>query len=104
MIHVVDAERDAREPFAARVENGLEALNPDNLMCQAIKAAKDAVPEVGVLTDVALDPYTSHGHDGLVDVHGYVLNDETAAVLVEQHGLPALCRALFNANEFLFIP
>jgi porphobilinogen synthase len=71
-------------PQDRRSDTGLEALNPDNLMCQAIKAAKDAVPEVGVLTDVALDPYTSHGHDGLVDGQGYVLNDETAAVLVEQ--------------------
>src|SRR5579872_4214601 len=93
---IADRAREARDlgipciaffpntPQDRRSDTGLEALNPDNLMCQAIKAAKDAVPEVGVLTDVALDPYTSHGHDGLVDVHGYVLNDETAAVLVEQ--------------------
>jgi delta-aminolevulinic acid dehydratase/porphobilinogen synthase len=47
-------------------------------MCRAIRAIKDAVPEIGVLTDVALDPYTSHGHDGLLDAQGYVLNDETA--------------------------
>jgi porphobilinogen synthase len=57
-------------------------------MCRAIKAIKDAVPEVGVLTDVALDPYTSHGHDGIVDP-GYVLNDETSAVLVDQALLQA---------------
>ncbi len=63
---------------------GEEALNPDNLMCRAIRALKDAVPEIGVLTDVALDPYTSHGHDGLLDDTGYVLNDETAEVLVGQ--------------------
>src|SRR3546814_13972424 len=53
-------------------------------MCQAIRALKDAVPEVGVLTDVALDPYTSHGHDGLLDATGYVVNDMTAEALVEQ--------------------
>ncbi|SEM56360.1 porphobilinogen synthase [Sphingomonas gellani] len=67
-----------------RTEDGREALNPDNLMCQAIRALKDAVPEVGVLTDVALDPYTSHGHDGLVDAAGYVKNDATADVLIGQ--------------------
>ena len=67
-----------------RTDDGKEALNPDNLMCRAIRALKDAVPEIGVLTDVALDPYTSHGHDGLLDAGGYVLNDETADVLVGQ--------------------
>ena len=67
-----------------RTEDGREALNPDNLMCQAIRALKDAVPEIGVLTDVALDPYTSHGHDGLVDAAGYVVNDTTAEMLVAQ--------------------
>jgi porphobilinogen synthase len=71
-------------PPELRSEDGREALNPDNLMCRAIRAVKDAVPEIGVLTDVALDPYTAHGHDGLVDVAGYVLNDETSALLVEQ--------------------
>jgi len=71
-------------PHERRTDDGREALNPDNLMCRAIRAVKDAVPEVGILTDVALDPYTSHGHDGLVDASGYVLNDETSAVLVEQ--------------------
>ena len=67
-----------------RSEDGGEALNPDNLMCRAIRAVKDAVPDIGILTDVALDPYTAHGHDGLVDGAGYVLNDETSKVLVEQ--------------------
>jgi porphobilinogen synthase len=67
-----------------RSDDGREALNPDNLMCQAIQALKDTVPEVGVLTDVALDPYTSHGHDGLLDEAGYVLNDATAEMLVGQ--------------------
>jgi len=71
-------------PRDLRTDDGGEALNPDNLMCRAIRAIKDAVPEVGVLTDVALDPYTAHGHDGLVDEAGYVLNDPTAAVLVGQ--------------------
>lgn len=67
-----------------RSDDGHEALNPDNLMCQAIQALKDTVPEVGVLTDVALDPYTSHGHDGLLDADGYVMNDATAEILVGQ--------------------
>ena len=67
-----------------RSEDGREALNPDNLMCQAIRAIKDAVPDIGVLTDVALDPYTSHGQDGLIDAQGYVLNDATKEMLVAQ--------------------
>jgi porphobilinogen synthase len=67
-----------------RSDDGKEALNPDNLMCRAIRALKDAVPDIGVLTDVALDPYTSHGHDGLLDDSGYVLNDATAEMLVGQ--------------------
>lgn len=68
-----------------RSEDGVEALNPDNLMCRAIKAIKDACGEsLGVLTDVALDPYTSHGQDGLIDGEGYVLNDATVDVLVGQ--------------------
>jgi porphobilinogen synthase len=71
-------------PAGLRTQDALEALNPDNLICRAIKAAKDAAPDVGVLTDVALDPYTSHGHDGIVDGKGYVLNDETSKLLVEQ--------------------
>jgi len=71
-------------PAGLRSDDGREALNPDNLMCRAIRAIKDAVPDIGVLTDVALDPYTSHGHDGIVDAAGYVLNDETAAVLTDQ--------------------
>ena len=68
-----------------RSDDGNEALNPDNLMCQAIRAVKDACGDsIGVLTDVALDPYTSHGQDGLVDKAGYVLNDATLDVLVGQ--------------------
>jgi porphobilinogen synthase len=68
-----------------RSDDGKEALNPDNLMCRAIRAIRDAVGgDIGVLTDVALDPYTSHGQDGLIDAAGYVLNDETSEVLVGQ--------------------
>jgi porphobilinogen synthase len=71
-------------PRELRTPSGEEALNPDNLMCRAIRACKDAAPEVGVLTDVALDPYTEHGHDGLVDASGCVLNDETVEQLIGQ--------------------
>src|SRR5690348_13548716 len=60
-------------PENLRTERAEEALNRDNLICRAIKAIKDAVPEIGVLTDVALDPYTAHGHDGLVDELGNVI-------------------------------
>ena len=81
-------------PANLRSEDAREAFNPDNLICSAIRAIKDAVPEVGVLTDVALDPYTAHGHDGLTDDRGRVLNDETSAVLVEQ----ALVQAAAGAD------
>lgn len=77
-----------------RSDDGTEALNPDNLMCRAIRAIKDAVPEVGVLTDVALDPYTAHGQDGLLDDAGYVLNDATVDVLIGQ----SLNQAAAGAN------
>jgi porphobilinogen synthase len=66
-----------------RDEDGSEALNPDNLVCRAIRAIKKEVPEVGILCDVALDPFTSHGHDGLLR-DGVILNDETVAVLAKQ--------------------
>jgi porphobilinogen synthase len=66
-----------------RDENGSEALNPDNLVCRATRAIKKHVPDVGILCDVALDPYTSHGHDGLLR-DGEILNDETVEVLVKQ--------------------
>jgi porphobilinogen synthase len=66
-----------------RDDGGSEALNPDNLVCRAIRAIKQEVPDIGVLCDVALDPYTSHGHDGLIH-DGVILNDETVAVLVRQ--------------------
>jgi porphobilinogen synthase len=71
-------------PRGLRSDDAGEALNPDNLICRAIREIKDKVPEVGVLTDVALDPYTSHGHDGTVDDAGYVLNDVTSEILVRQ--------------------
>lgn len=71
-------------PNELRTDDAKEALNQDNLICRAIKAIKDAVPNVGVLTDVALDPYTSHGHDGLVDMAGNVINDDTVKVLADQ--------------------
>ena len=91
---VRDAERAAKlnipcialfpytEP-SLRDEHGSEALNPDNLVCQAVRAIKKEFPDLGVLCDVALDPFTSHGHDGLI-VDGKILNDETVAVLVKQ--------------------
>jgi porphobilinogen synthase len=66
-----------------RTEDGGEAVNGDNLICRAVRAIKKAVPDIGVLCDVALDPYTSHGHDGLLE-GGKILNDETVAVLVKQ--------------------
>ncbi|MGJ5179417.1 porphobilinogen synthase [Bradyrhizobium oligotrophicum] len=91
---VRDAERAAKLdipcialfPFtepALRDEHGSEACNPDNLVCQAVRAIKKEFPEIGVLCDVALDPFTSHGHDGLIR-DGQILNDETVAVLVRQ--------------------
>jgi porphobilinogen synthase len=78
---------------ALRDEGGKEALNPANLVCQAVRAVKAAVPGIGIMTDVALDPYTTHGHDGLVH-EDRILNDETVAVLVEQ----ALVQAYAGAD------
>jgi len=66
-----------------RDEEGSEATNPDNLVCQAVRAIKKEFPDLGILCDVALDPFTSHGHDGLI-TDGKILNDETVAVLVRQ--------------------
>jgi porphobilinogen synthase len=66
-----------------RDEHGSEAVNPDNLVCQSVRAIKKEFPDLGVLCDVALDPFTSHGHDGLIE-NGKILNDETVAVLVRQ--------------------
>ncbi|WP_188054865.1 porphobilinogen synthase [Sphingosinithalassobacter sp. CS137] len=103
---IVERAREARDlgipcvalfpntPPELRSDDGAEALNPNNLMCRAIRAIKEAVPEVGVLTDVALDPYTAHGHDGLVDDNGYVVNDATAEALARQ----ALVQAAAGAD------
>jgi porphobilinogen synthase len=66
-----------------RDEQGSEAVNPENLVCQSVRAIKKEFPDLGVLCDVALDPFTSHGHDGLLE-DGKILNDETVAVLVRQ--------------------
>ncbi len=72
-------------PAELRSEDGAEALNPDNLACRAIRAIRDACgDDIGILVDVALDPYTTHGQDGLVDEAGYVVNDDSVAVLVDQ--------------------
>jgi porphobilinogen synthase len=65
-------------------DDAAEAYNPQGLAQQAVRALKQALPELGVITDVALDPFTSHGQDGLIDASGYVLNDETVEVLVRQ--------------------
>jgi porphobilinogen synthase len=69
---------------ALKTPDGLEATNPDGLVPRAVRALKARFPELGILTDVALDPYTSHGQDGLLDDNGYVINDITTAMLVRQ--------------------
>ena len=71
-------------PLAKKSDDAAEAYNPDGLAQRAVRALKEAHPELGVITDVALDPFTSHGQDGLIDDSGYVLNDETVEVLVKQ--------------------
>jgi porphobilinogen synthase len=98
---VVNAAREARSlgipaiamfpvtPVALKTEAGDEALNPDNLICRAIRAVKKAVPEIGIIGDVALDPYTSHGHDGVLAANGDVDNDATVALLCRQAALLA---------------
>ena len=77
-----------------KTENGNEAHNPNGLVPRAIALLKQHFPQLGVMTDVALDPYTSHGQDGVIDEHGYVLNDETTEILVQQ----ALCHAKAGAD------
>ena len=67
-----------------KTDDGREAYNSDGLVQLAVRALKSALPDLGVITDVALDPYTTHGQDGLIDASGYVLNDETCDVLVQQ--------------------
>ena len=69
---------------ATKSLDGREAWNPEGLVQRAVRAVKAAVPALGVVTDVALDPYTTHGQDGIIDANGYVVNDETVAVLVKQ--------------------
>ncbi len=71
-------------PRELRTDDAREALNANNLICRAVRAVKDAAPEIGVITDVALDPYTADGHDGVTDERGYVLNDETVKLLMDQ--------------------
>lgn len=72
-----------------KTPDGAEAANPDGLVPRAVRALKDRFPQLGILTDVALDPFTTHGQDGLIDEHGYVVNDETIEMLIRQ----ALCQA-----------
>jgi porphobilinogen synthase len=72
-----------------KTPDGVEATNPDGLVPRAVRALKQAFPDLGILTDVALDPYTSHGQDGLIDDNGYVINDITTDMLIRQ----ALCHA-----------
>ncbi|MGH8459502.1 MAG: porphobilinogen synthase [Nevskiales bacterium] len=81
-------------PRELKTPDGREAANPKGLVPRAVAALKKRFPELGVITDVALDPYTTHGQDGLVDANGYVLNDATVAVLISQ----ALCHAEAGAD------
>jgi porphobilinogen synthase len=69
---------------ALKTPDGIEALNPDGLVPRAVRELKQRFPELGILTDVALDPYTSHGQDGVITSEGYVINDETTSILVRQ--------------------
>ncbi len=71
-------------PASGKSDDAREAYNPDGLAQRAVRAIKEECPELGVITDVALDPFTSHGQDGLIDTNGYVMNDETVEVLVKQ--------------------
>jgi porphobilinogen synthase len=71
-------------PQSAKSATAEEAWNPDGLAQRAVRALKAALPELGIITDVALDPFTTHGQDGLMDDNGYILNDETVAALVKQ--------------------
>lgn len=81
-------------PSADKSLDAAEAYHANGLVPRTVKALKAALPELGVITDIALDPYTTHGQDGLIDAAGYVLNDETVAVLVKQ----ALCHAEAGAD------
>ncbi|CAA9534570.1 MAG: Porphobilinogen synthase, partial [uncultured Sphingomonadaceae bacterium] len=81
-------------PANLRTADAREAFNADNLICCAVAAIKAAAPDLGVLTDVALDPYTADGHDGITDTAGHVLNDVTSDILVAQ----ALVQAAAGAD------
>ncbi len=81
-------------PASAKSDNAKEAYNQHGLAQRTVRAIKQAVPEMGIITDVALDPFTSHGQDGLLDENGYVTNDETVEVLVKQ----ALSHAVAGAD------
>src|SRR5690606_15073347 len=76
MFPVIDA--------SLKTPDGIEAANPDGLVPRVVAALKQRFPELGILTDVALDPYTSHGQDGVIDETGYVLNQPTVEILVKQ--------------------
>ena len=69
---------------ALKTPDGMEATNPDGLVPRAVRMLKKEVPDLGILTDVALDPYTSHGQDGVLDEHGYILNERTVEILTQQ--------------------
>ena len=73
-----------KTPEALKTANGTEAVNKGNLICEAVREVKTAFPELGIVCDVALDPYTDHGHDGLLDEAGHIVNDATVEILVEQ--------------------
>lgn len=79
---------------SGKTPDGDEAWNPEGLVPRTVKALKQAFPQLGVITDGALDPYTSHGQDGLIDENGYVLNDKTVSILIKQ----ALCHAEAGAD------
>jgi porphobilinogen synthase len=81
-------------PSERKSDDAAEAWNPDGLVPRAVRALKSRFPDLGIMTDVALDPYTRHGQDGLIDATGYVMNDETVAALVKQ----ALCHADAGAD------
>ena len=71
-------------PADKKNATGDEAFNPENLICKTIRALKQEFPEMGLICDVALDPYTDHGHDGILDADGYVLNDQSIDILIKQ--------------------
>jgi len=81
-------------PAELKSEDAAQAWHPEGLVPRVVRALKERFPELGVITDVALDPYTSHGQDGLIDATGYVMNDETVTALVKQ----ALCHAEAGAD------